>query len=239
MNHAQKDNLFYRAEKGDVTILKDRNVARIKDHEGNTPLHYLAAITPEALSHHEAAYVRNDNGETPLHTAARNGFMEVENYTPCMFVRDKYDVTPFTYLEAYKQLAPTLSTTPKKFVVFSDYSEDATVRQVIGIREVKKATHTHPGEIATYKSHFSNAFNEAVALESIPDEMKVMNIPSELLIQFARTVAYKTFHNLRNGFPMSIEDDPLTVDGKPAPEVWPYHYEPHIHRSINNGSKTS
>ncbi len=69
------------------------------------------------------------------------------------------------------------------------------------------------------------AFSEALALESLPDNMKSLDIPSELLVQFARTVAYKVFHNLKSGNPMSKKDDPLTVDGIPAPEAWPEHYE--------------
>ncbi len=67
------------------------------------------------------------------------------------------------------------------------------------------------------------AFNEAMARESIPEELR--SIDSSILTTYARTVAYKVFHNLKNGHQMSKDDDPLTVDNKPASEVWADHYK--------------
>ncbi len=66
------------------------------------------------------------------------------------------------------------------------------------------------------------AFNDALALESVPKELSQCN--SDDLIKYAKTVAYKVFHNLKNGHEMDKNDDPLTVDGKPAKKVWKEHY---------------
>ena len=67
------------------------------------------------------------------------------------------------------------------------------------------------------------AFNEALALESVPEELK--ECQSEHLIKYAKTIAYKVFHNLKNGHEMIKDNDPLIVDGEPANEVWADHYE--------------
>ena len=66
------------------------------------------------------------------------------------------------------------------------------------------------------------AFSEALALESIPESLS--KCQSDELVKYARTVAYKVFHNLKNGHTMAKADDPLTVDGRPASEVWGDHY---------------
>jgi len=66
------------------------------------------------------------------------------------------------------------------------------------------------------------AFNEALALESIPESLS--ECKNDELVKYARTVAYKVFHNLKNGHTMAKEDDPLTVNGEPASEVWEDHY---------------
>lgn len=63
-----------------------------------------------------------------------------------------------------------------------------------------------------------DAFSEALAQESLQDELEQLNIPTEYLVQVARTVAYKVFHNPKQGNSMSKEDDPLTVNGVPAPQ---------------------
>jgi hypothetical protein len=59
-----------------------------------------------------------------------------------------------------------------------------------------------------------NAFTEALALESIPETLK--DCDSAELIRFARTVAYKVANNLKNGFEMSPEDDPLDYGEAPV-----------------------
>lgn len=66
------------------------------------------------------------------------------------------------------------------------------------------------------------AFSEALALESIPNEL--CNIPRSLLVDYAEIVAYKVFHNLANGYEMNPADDPLYVDNDRANEVWAHHY---------------
>lgn len=79
----------------------------------------------------------------------------------------------------------------------------------------------------------SNAFNNALALESV-GEIGIFDaatetysgVTSDDLVKYARTVAYKVFHNIKNGHVMSKEEDPLTVDGALAAEAWAHHYEP-------------
>ncbi len=68
----------------------------------------------------------------------------------------------------------------------------------------------------------TTAFNEALALESIPESLQNCN-PGDLT-RYARTVAYKVFHNLKEGYTMNSEEDPLLVDAKPANIVWKHHY---------------
>lgn len=78
----------------------------------------------------------------------------------------------------------------------------------------------------------SNAFSNALALESV-GELGIFNaatgtysgVTHDDLVSYARTVAYKVFHNLKLGHTMSKEDDPLTVDGVSAANVWADHYE--------------
>ena len=66
------------------------------------------------------------------------------------------------------------------------------------------------------------AFSKALALESIPESLS--ECQRDGLVKYARTVAYKVFHNLKHGHTMDKTDDPLTVGGKPANEVWRDHY---------------
>jgi len=78
----------------------------------------------------------------------------------------------------------------------------------------------------------SNAFSNALALESV-GELGIFDaatgtysgVTHDDLVRYARTVAYKVFHNLKLGHTMSKEDDPLTVDGVSAANVWADHYE--------------
>lgn len=65
----------------------------------------------------------------------------------------------------------------------------------------------------------TGAFSRALASESIPDELKPYLSPRlgefdenlhELLVQYAQTVAYKVYHNLRCGHEMDMRFDPLT-----------------------------
>jgi hypothetical protein len=58
------------------------------------------------------------------------------------------------------------------------------------------------------------AFSDALALESVREELN--SVPSDALIRYAKTIAYKVFHNLKNGFLMNPVDDPTMVDDIPA-----------------------
>lgn len=66
------------------------------------------------------------------------------------------------------------------------------------------------------------AFNRALALESAPEEFA--DIDPDVVVRYAAIVAYKVFHNLANGHQMLPAADPITVDGRPAREVWAHHY---------------
>lgn len=55
------------------------------------------------------------------------------------------------------------------------------------------------------------AFTEALALESVPETLR--GVDSNELVRYARTIAYKVAHNLKNGFLISGEDDPLDYGG--------------------------
>jgi len=64
------DNLVSRVWGGDKTVLNHPDIAKVKNNEGNTPLHYAARHFKEALNHPDVAKVKNDRGSTPLHHAA-------------------------------------------------------------------------------------------------------------------------------------------------------------------------
>jgi hypothetical protein len=75
----------------------------------------------------------------------------------------------------------------------------------------------------------SFAFSKALALESADREnfshdKQVYEFTSDQLVNYAAIVAYKTFHNVKGGAEMDAESDPITVNDKPAKEVWASHY---------------
>jgi hypothetical protein len=64
----------------------------------------------------------------------------------------------------------------------------------------------------------NTAYNRALAFESIHDDLKekfdgateqFSRVTHEDLERFARTVAYKVAYNLKNGFEMDPDSDPL------------------------------
>ena len=55
---------------------------------------------------------------------------------------------------------------------------------------------------------FRAAYNLALAMESIPDELT--GIDRDLLETYARMVAYKTYHNIIRGRPMLMDYDPTS-----------------------------
>ena len=60
------DDLFIKAKRGDESILKDPNVSKVKDRDGQTPLHWLAFKGVEAaLKHPDAKKVKDSEGQTP------------------------------------------------------------------------------------------------------------------------------------------------------------------------------
>lgn len=63
-----KKELFMKAKKGDISILKDPDVSEVKDRRGFTALHYLAEEgRMEILGHPDTGKVVNNFGNTPLH----------------------------------------------------------------------------------------------------------------------------------------------------------------------------
>lgn len=82
------------------------------------------------------------------------------------------------------------------------------------------------------------AYTEALAFESITDAMKerwdddnevYREITTEEIEAYAKIVAYKVFHNLKNGHFMDKDNDPIVVETElgrtPASEYWKEHYE--------------
>jgi hypothetical protein len=60
-----------------------------------------------------------------------------------------------------------------------------------------------------------SAYSEALAFESagdLPYDSKTESyvLPPDILEYYARIIAYKVAHNLRNGFTMDPDQDPLT-----------------------------
>lgn len=91
--------LFERAYKGDISILDDSNVAKIRDEWGYTPLHFLAkAGKIEILKHPDVARVKSKWGNTPLHLLARKGRIEVLKHPDVAKVKNNDGDTPLHWL---------------------------------------------------------------------------------------------------------------------------------------------
>lgn len=63
----------------------------------------------------------------------------------------------------------------------------------------------------------NNAFNRALALESIPEALRYVD--HELLVTYARTVAYKVAKNLDNGLQMNEAENPLQYHSEASKDV--------------------
>ena len=84
-----------RAKKGDPSILSDPGVSKLKDFNGDTPLHWLAyGGVKEVLKHPDVSKVKNKYGETPLHELANRGVKEVWSHPDFDKVKDNYGETP-------------------------------------------------------------------------------------------------------------------------------------------------
>lgn len=88
-----------------------------------------------------------------------------------------------------------------------------------------------------------NAFNKALALESIGEigafdakTATYSGVTHDALVNYAKTVAYKVFHNIKLGHVMSDKEDPLTVDGVSAKDVWAPHFGPAVCQGKKCGS---
>ncbi len=87
------NSLFARANKGDVTVLQDPNVSKVKNLYGETPLHWATEKLVGALQHPDVAKVKDISGNTPLHWAARN-FKEVLQHPDVSKVKNAWGKTP-------------------------------------------------------------------------------------------------------------------------------------------------
>lgn len=77
-NRLSKEELFKRAEMGDVSILSDPYVSKYRDHFNQTPLHTLADKgCIEVLNHKDVDRVLSKNKYTPLHMLATEKKLEI------------------------------------------------------------------------------------------------------------------------------------------------------------------
>ena len=77
------EQLFKKAEKGDISILFNPRSSEIKDYGGKTPLHYLAIEGKiEVLSHQSITKIKDNNGWTPL-----GYFLEIRDLKKKDFVK--------------------------------------------------------------------------------------------------------------------------------------------------------
>ena len=81
-----KKNIFEEAKKGNLEVLKHKDVLVVKDSEGWTPLHWLLAKAEkvEVLNHKDISVVKDNWGFTPLHYLAFNGKV------PRKYIKDTY-----------------------------------------------------------------------------------------------------------------------------------------------------
>ncbi len=76
-----KDNIFEEIEKKNyLEVLKSNLVDKVKDHEGWTPLHWLAWKGVKEIIHHPSVdKVKDHDGDTPLHYLASADIITEEN----------------------------------------------------------------------------------------------------------------------------------------------------------------
>ncbi len=97
-----KENIIYEAKKSNLEVLKSDLVDKVKDYDGETPLHRLARYgAKEVLSHPSVDLVKTNIGSTPLHFLAHKGVKEVLSHPSVDKVQNKYGWTPLHIL-AYK-----------------------------------------------------------------------------------------------------------------------------------------
>ena len=96
MNEELTDYQIWRkAGNGDPSILSDPRISRIKDFNGNTPLHYLAdGGVKEVLKHPDVSILKNEYDNTPLHFLAHRGVKEAWFHPDFDKVKNKYNETP-------------------------------------------------------------------------------------------------------------------------------------------------
>ena len=102
-----KAEMFEKARKGDVSILSDPRVAKIRDDCGDTPLHLLAKKGKIAiLSHPMVSKVTNQGnlGWTPLHLLALEGKKSILKHSDVRKFKDDCGDTPFVLLKRRLEL---------------------------------------------------------------------------------------------------------------------------------------
>lgn len=96
--------LIAKAEKGDISVLKDPNVSKFQDEDGITPLHYLAGAGKVAvLKHPDVSKVKDDLGNTPLHFLADTGKKEVLKHRDAYKVKNQFGKTPADFYDSVSE----------------------------------------------------------------------------------------------------------------------------------------
>ena len=91
-------DLFKKAEDGDTSLLKRKDLDTLKDEDGDTLLHVLALNGADVLHHPSVATVTNNQGKTPLHIMVDFGNKDVLKHPEAIKARDDIGDTPLHYL---------------------------------------------------------------------------------------------------------------------------------------------
>jgi len=100
-----KENIFEEAKRCNLEVLKSDLVNKVKDNDGETPLHILAHRgVKEVLDHPSVDLVKDDDGNTPLHFLACDGVKEVLDHPSVDQVKNRYGWTPLQELDFWGYL---------------------------------------------------------------------------------------------------------------------------------------
>jgi len=100
-----EDNIFEETRKNNLEVLRSDLVDKVKDEDGNTPLHFLADNgIKNVLLHPSVDKVKDNDGDTPLHHLAYDGVKEVLDHPSVDKVKDNYGWTPLQLLARFGDL---------------------------------------------------------------------------------------------------------------------------------------
>ncbi len=92
-----KENIWKEAKKNNLEVLKSDMVDKVKDNDGETPLHWFArngVKVKEVLNHSSVDKVKDKYGETPLHELAGEGIRAALDHPSIDKVKDNAGWTP-------------------------------------------------------------------------------------------------------------------------------------------------